>query len=211
LSYDGYRMLRRYLISFNLNFLAPLNQLYKEQTNRAFPVNYKLDFPKMKDGDEIKSSPCYTCDSLVDLVQARWEELTEKNQIIDQPDFDSKIWISIGGDAGGGTTKLVFNILNVEKPNSVHNVTIIGYYSGNDKGENLRIAFPNLPSEFNQLSDLKLPFKVGDNEQRRGVKLFLFGKFFTKCTTIMYVHLNLPLPIFKKVKIIPAYCKDNMT
>ena len=37
----------------------------------------------------------------------------------------SEVWIKIGGDKGGGTFKMNFQIVNIATPNSVHNTSVL--------------------------------------------------------------------------------------
>ena len=51
-------------------------------------------------------------------MQDRW--LAGHNGVIPA----SEVWIKIGGDKGGGSFKMSFQIINVAVPNSVHNTCV---------------------------------------------------------------------------------------
>ena len=51
-----------------------------------------------------------------------------------------EIWVKIGGDKGGSSFKMSLQIVNIAKPNSVHNSVIIALFEGPDSVINLHTA-----------------------------------------------------------------------
>ena len=51
-----------------------------------------------------------------------------------------EIWVKLGGDKGGGSFKMTFQICNVEYPNSPVNTCAFCVFEAPDNVTNLRIA-----------------------------------------------------------------------
>jgi len=51
-----------------------------------------------------------------------------------------EIWVKIGGDKGGGSFKMSFQLCNVPNPNAPHNTCVFAIYEGPDTAPNLHIA-----------------------------------------------------------------------
>lgn len=51
-----------------------------------------------------------------------------------------EIWVKLGGDKGGGSTKFAFQILNVNHPNSATNTTVFAAFVAPDTAANIRTA-----------------------------------------------------------------------
>ena len=51
---------------------------------------------------------------------------------------DNEIWLKVGGDKGGNSFKMCFQIVNVNKPNSLENTVVFACYEGTDSLVNLQ-------------------------------------------------------------------------
>ena len=51
---------------------------------------------------------------------------------------ESKVHIKIGGDAGGGTFKMAFQVANLAKPNSKFNTVVFNIFEAKDTWANLK-------------------------------------------------------------------------
>ena len=67
---------------------------------------------------------------------------------------DSEIWVKLGGDKGGKTMKLNFQILNVSHPNSPVNTCVFLLFEAPDTKVNLRLALDRYKSQVDQLKQL---------------------------------------------------------
>ncbi len=67
----------------------------------------------------------------------------------------NEIWIKIGGDKGGSSFKMSFQIVNVAKPNSVKNSTVFVLLEASDSVVNLRIALDQYSSAISDLQTSK--------------------------------------------------------
>ena len=66
-----------------------------------------------------------------------------------------EIWIKIGGDKGGSSFKVSFQLVNVEKPNSVKNSTVFALFEAPDSVVNLHIALDRYKSVMTDIQKSK--------------------------------------------------------
>ena len=66
----------------------------------------------------------------------RLNQLTWHNGVIPP----NEVWIKLGGDKGGSSVKMSFQIINSEKPNSVRNSCVFSLFEAPDKVFNLHLA-----------------------------------------------------------------------
>lgn len=64
---------------------------------------------------------------------------------------EDQIWVKIGGDAGGGSTKFYYQIVNVSKANSKFNTTAFCVYQADESVTNLRTALDQFVDQINSL------------------------------------------------------------
>ena len=77
----------------------------------------------------------------------RLDRLTWHANII-PPD---EIWIKIGGDKGGSSFKMNFQIMNVSHPNSIHNTCVFAVFQAPDSLFNLHIALDRYTDQIEEL------------------------------------------------------------
>ena len=70
------------------------------------------------------------------MMHSSTNRLTWHGGIIPQ----DEIWIKLGGDKGGDTMKVSFQIVNVATPNSVKNTVVFCTFAAVDSRANLHIA-----------------------------------------------------------------------
>ena len=66
-----------------------------------------------------------------------------------------EIWLKVGGDKGGGSFKMSFQIGNVLHPNSVHNTVVFCAYEAADTSSNLHIALDRYTDQIRSIRDLE--------------------------------------------------------
>ena len=67
----------------------------------------------------------------------------------------NEIWVKVGGDHGGGSMKSTFQILNVDKPNSVENTVVWNLFLAGDSYKNLRRAMAVNSGQVDTLDNYK--------------------------------------------------------
>ena len=50
---------------------------------------------------------------------------------------ENEVWIKVGGDHGGGTFKMMVQVVNVTNPNSKHNTFVTAIANCKDNPENM--------------------------------------------------------------------------
>ena len=64
---------------------------------------------------------------------------------------EREIWIKLGGDKGGNSFKLTFQIVNTLHPNSPYNAHILLAFQAGDSYTNLKIAMESCRSQIIEL------------------------------------------------------------
>ena len=62
-----------------------------------------------------------------------------------------EIWVKLGGDKGGDTMKVSFQIVNVPTPNSAKNTMVFSLFGAMDTRTNLHIALDRYSDEVKTL------------------------------------------------------------
>ena len=86
-----------------------------------------------------------------------------------------KIWLKIGGDKGGGTFKMNFQIVNVSTPNSVHNTCVFCCFTAGDSVSNLHVALDRFKDQVEHLhawNEMEVTFY-----RQYTIKVFKCGDF----------------------------------
>ncbi|KAL5468733.1 hypothetical protein EMCRGX_G029843 [Ephydatia muelleri] len=103
--------------------------------------------------DEIKIGPAEVLAiKVVELLEEndRAGRLTWHNGVIPA----SEIWIKLGGDKGGGTFKMNFQIVNLAAPNSVNNTCVFCCFEADDSYTNLHIALERYKEQVEHLQGM---------------------------------------------------------
>ncbi|XP_072168927.1 uncharacterized protein [Diadema setosum] len=93
------------------------------------------------------------------------DELTWHNGSIPE----EEVWVKVGGDKGGGTFKLMVQLANVGRPNSLHNTRVILLFPGNDSPYNLQVALKSVQAQIEELSH--------SHWREKKIRLFVFGDY----------------------------------
>ena len=68
---------------------------------------------------------------------------------------EDEIWIKIGGDKGGGSFKMSFQICNLDNPNSIDNTCVFAVFNASDSTTNLHVALDRYKEQIDTLQTLK--------------------------------------------------------
>jgi hypothetical protein len=122
-------------------------------------------------------SPFVRVANVKDALTQKVRDMQLSGQLLETPDFHGKIVVTIGGDKGGSTTKLVASIANAKTPNSPNNQVILGTYKGKDDAEDLRRALTEIAAELSEITALPVPVKNDPNGAMTEVpvEFFLIG------------------------------------
>ena len=84
-----------------------------------------------------------------------------------------EIWLKIGGDKGGKTMKLNFQIMNCVHPNSPTNTCVFSAFEAPDTRNNILIALERYQSQIQHLKDLKWRLEATFSFKITSTKFFL--------------------------------------
>ncbi|KAL5473856.1 hypothetical protein EMCRGX_G028418 [Ephydatia muelleri] len=116
-----------------------------------------FSFPSTSGGEELRvAALVYIPDvvlKVVDLLEEnqRTGRLTWHDGVIPA----SEIWLKLGGDKGGGSFKMNFQIVNVAAPNSVHNTCVFCCFEVDDTVTNLHIALDRYKDQVAHLQGMQ--------------------------------------------------------
>ena len=69
--------------------------------------------------------------------------------------FTDEIHIKIGGDHGGGSFKMSYQVANVTNPNSKDNTTVFSLFEAKDYRINLKTGLARFSDQINHLQEMK--------------------------------------------------------
>ena len=75
--------------------------------------------------------------------------------LIHHKSFNDEIHIKLGGDHGGGSFKMNFQICNTDRPNSKDNTTVFSIFEAKDFRSNMKIGISRFSEQVNQLQTMK--------------------------------------------------------
>ena len=65
------------------------------------------------------------------------------------------MWLKVGGDKGGGSFKMSFQVGNVATPNSPENTCVFAIYEGHDSMNNLHICLDQYRDQIMEITNSK--------------------------------------------------------
>eukprot|EP00731_Ephydatia_muelleri_P010746 Em0005g1332a len=153
------RILRRWLKASNISLAC--EERMRHASRKAVGENLKgelapFSFSLPSGGEEFRGAPLVFIPDLILKVVELLEEndragrLTWHNGVIPA----SEIWIKLGGDKGGGTFKMNFQIVNVAAPNSVNNTCVFCCFEADDSYTNLHIALERYKEQVEHLQGM---------------------------------------------------------
>ncbi|CAL2041770.1 unnamed protein product [Caenorhabditis brenneri] len=95
------------------------------------------------------------CVDVKKLLKWRLEKLSSSNQLIFDSYSGEEIVIAIGGDCGGGSTKINMIIGNVRQPNSITHISTLAVFDDSDDHENIRKYLQPLLNQLNALESIE--------------------------------------------------------
>lgn len=126
--------------------------------------NVPMSFPK-SDGNEIQMVPLVRVTNLTEAIfflldkhqrygncvislkrmaiYVQWYSLIHRAGQLTWHDGlipDDEVWVKLGGDKGGGSFKMSFQLCNVNRVNSVQNSVVFSIFKAGDNAFNLQVA-----------------------------------------------------------------------
>lgn len=96
------------------------------------------------------------CSNIAKVIGRRIQDLFTNNKLYLDSNCNDNIFITLFGDKKAGLIKLGFVIGNVDRPNSVANLSIVALFKGKDKPDVLAKAFKPVAEQLNILNNIDL-------------------------------------------------------
>ncbi|XP_072040473.1 uncharacterized protein [Amphiura filiformis] len=106
----------------------------------------------------------------------------QRGNMWDNMKFEGEIWIKIGGDKGGTSTKLAVQICNVKSPNSADNTDLIAFFEALDSDENMRFIFSIYRDPMIKMQGVY--YDLGPEFKNMRCRIFLFGDYEFLCKAL---------------------------
>ena len=161
------RQLRRYLANFGVKIPSERQQ---RRALESVVDKSGVVFKSLNTDDVDKpTAECVFVNNLSKLIIDYLEEYDKLGMLTNSQVPENEIWIKVGGDHGGDSFKLSFQIVNVSKPNSKTNTVMFFLGKFKDSRHNLGETFKLFKTE---LEELQCTHWRG-----RKFRLFLFGDY----------------------------------
>ncbi|XP_047124855.1 uncharacterized protein LOC124807217 isoform X1 [Hydra vulgaris] len=136
------------------------------------PFNFLLK--DSSDSFEVKNAPWGYIKDLPLHIINKLNLLKSKNLLKHSNIKNDEIHIKIDGDYGGGSFKMCYQIVNVDKPNSRRNTNIFSIFEAKGYKPNLIVGLSMFTQQINQLQSLCW------NEKK--IRVFIFGDYEFLCS-----------------------------
>ena len=108
--------------------------------------------------------------NLIGHIFKRLDKLKEANLFRDHPHIpEEEIHIKIGGDHGGSSFKMSYQVCNVDHPNKPQNTVVFCVFEAKDSSVNLRLCLERFKRQVDRLQKEKW--------QGKTIRVFMFGDY----------------------------------
>ena len=168
------RKLRCWLKSFGVNIESEASMRHQIREDLPFELNAELA-PLADRGGTISLKPVVRFPDLVGLVlhYLRQHELANTLTWHNGALPADKVWVKLGGDHGGGSFKLSFQIANTAHPNAAQHTIPFLVFAAPDTVENLTTTFKPYAEQVEQL--------MAATWHGRRIRCVLFGDYEFMC------------------------------
>eukprot|EP00117_Sycon_ciliatum_P046983 scpid49621/ scgid33600/ len=152
LPWAGLRKLQRWLKLFRVPIESEGSMRKRLDEDLPFDILAE-ELPLQARSGEVVMSPVVRFDSLVRVVLHYLDMYESVGQLTwrDGAIPDDEVWVKVGGDHGGKSFKMMFQIANLDHPNSLHNTIPFLVFTGKDLNSNLETTFNLFENQFQEL------------------------------------------------------------
>nr|XP_047129350.1 uncharacterized protein LOC124809337 [Hydra vulgaris] len=122
---------------------------------------------------DLQQTPTANINDLSSHLIKVLNELERHNQLMYDKITPGEIHIKIGGDYGGSSLKMCYQLANVVNPNSKNNTTIFNIFKAKDYRANLKIELSRHTDKIRQIQSMKW--------REKNFRVFIFGDFEFLC------------------------------
>ena len=167
LPWHSFRSLRRWLTEFNM-CLASEGSMRQAMADQL-PFDLTAEYVPLQTKSGIKGRPCIIIKDLCGMVEHFYYANKKLGNLTWHGLPESEIWVKIGGDHGGKSFKLSFQLVNVSNPNSPLNTVPFIVFQAKDTPANLATMLLPYAEQVKQLQSSQIDGKA--------VRLTLFGDY----------------------------------
>lgn len=125
-------------------------------------------------GEEMRTAPLV----YIPHLTAKVVEFLDKYDRLDKLTWndhipEDEIWVKIGGDKGGSSFKMNFQVMNLENPNSIQNTCVFAAFQASDSPFNLHICMDRYSDQIDELQRTEWKGKM--------IRVFLSGDYEFLC------------------------------
>ena len=163
------RKLKGWLVEYGLHLES--ERKMRQQLDEQMPFNIIADNVPFSVAGAIVLRPMVTIPDVVGTVMHYLDKLDKTSQLVWHNGTipADEVWTKVGGDHGGNSFKFSFQILNVEKPNSLRNIVPFLVFAAKDTPANLATALQPFVSEIQKLKSAQW--------QGKDIKVLLYGDY----------------------------------
>uniref|UniRef100_A0A1I7UUX3 SET domain-containing protein n=2 Tax=Caenorhabditis tropicalis TaxID=1561998 RepID=A0A1I7UUX3_9PELO len=156
---------RTFSSKLGLNVIASRDEIRKFRKEIDINKDYEFFVDKLvkedKNGKKIEHpSPRVVIKNLKDVLTRRIQCLKDNDMLIFDDSCKDSLVISLLGDKGSEEVKLSANIQNICHPNSPDNLTLLGYYEGQDTAEQLSDKLGSVFEQWNSFDTITYTSKA---------------------------------------------------
>lgn len=175
--WEKMKAMSRWLTMFKISTDSNAKQriVAREWSGDSFTVEeapFTVSIKDRKGQYKISSAPLAYIADFPSHVLNLLDTLDENGILLFLNDSDD-IHIKIGGDHGGDSFKMVFQVVNMKNPNSKENSMVFVMFEAKDYRSNLEIALGQYKQQIDELQLMKW--------KNRSIKVFMFGDYQFLC------------------------------
>ncbi|XP_035700061.1 uncharacterized protein LOC118432548 [Branchiostoma floridae] len=184
MSWSQIRKLKRWLGKYNIKLPSEKisREIAAEQISGFDITAEKLPFSvreNRKDPFTVQLRPCAYVTSLKDTIFSYLDKNKEANMLTWHGKIpEDEVWVKLGGDHGGESFKMIFQVLNRDHPNSKDNTNVFCIFNAKDSRENLTLALQRYTEE---IRDLQVSKWTSDGKEYK-LKILATGDYAFLCT-----------------------------
>jgi hypothetical protein len=169
-----YRALKRFLESRGISVLSSDSAVRKEMKSRSSAVqDLEVGVALVCEKETIHKVPFARVSGIRPLVSSAVSEKCDA--LLKDSQFNGELWLRLGCDKGGDSTKLVFAVSNLPHCNNTANTHIVAMYEGTDSPQHLWDLFGCFREEFISMDSVS----IAGTETK--VRKFMFGDYHWLC------------------------------
>ncbi|XP_072022414.1 uncharacterized protein [Amphiura filiformis] len=187
--------LRRFLANHHIKFMPSDTRLYKERRSRECLSSDIVEIGIMslqKSAHSVESSVAFArVKNLEEYITRHVNLQFSLGKTWEHEKFNNEMWMKIGGDKGGTSTKLAYQLVNEVNANSRDGTNILAMFDAVDTGNNMKKVYDIYQD---QLIDLQNKTEILVNGQPKFLRTFYYGDYEALCKSLGHMGPSSSFP-----------------